>query len=115
MVLTNRKHIIALEPMDKGLSGTLLRYLMRCVLRTSSSMQFRTSKSKDMLDLARHIVNQKVGHFEPVRGPYRRHLGCASESLPSFEKVMPLRIGSPERAGRIAVKEGPHLVQIFER
>jgi hypothetical protein len=37
------------------------------------------------------------------------------ESLPSFQKVMPLRISSPERAGRIAVKEGPHLVQIFER
>jgi non-homologous end joining protein Ku len=45
VVLTNRKHIIALEPMDKGLSGTLLRYLTRCVLRTSISMQFRTSKS----------------------------------------------------------------------
>ncbi len=26
IVLTNREHIIALEPMDKGLVGTLLRY-----------------------------------------------------------------------------------------
>jgi DNA end-binding protein Ku len=26
LVLTNREHIIALEPMDKGLMGTLLRY-----------------------------------------------------------------------------------------
>jgi non-homologous end joining protein Ku len=26
VVLTNREHIIALEPMDKGLMGTLLRY-----------------------------------------------------------------------------------------
>src|SRR6201996_3103129 len=26
VVLTNREHIIALEPMDKGLVGTLLRY-----------------------------------------------------------------------------------------
>jgi len=26
VVLTNREHIIALEPLDKGLVGTLLRY-----------------------------------------------------------------------------------------
>lgn len=26
VVLTNREHIIALEPMDKGLMGTLPRY-----------------------------------------------------------------------------------------
>jgi hypothetical protein len=26
LVLTNREHIIALEPLDKGLMGTLLRY-----------------------------------------------------------------------------------------
>jgi DNA end-binding protein Ku len=26
VVLTNREHIIALEPLDKGLMGTLLRY-----------------------------------------------------------------------------------------
>jgi non-homologous end joining protein Ku len=26
VVLTNREHIIALEPLDKGLIGTLLRY-----------------------------------------------------------------------------------------
>jgi len=25
-VLTNREHIIALDPLDKGLMGTLLRY-----------------------------------------------------------------------------------------
>ena len=25
-MLTNREHIIALEPLDKGLTGTLLRY-----------------------------------------------------------------------------------------
>ncbi|MDA9512079.1 hypothetical protein XI04_03195 [Bradyrhizobium sp. CCBAU 11430] len=29
VVLTNREHIIALEPMDKGLVGTLLRYHAR--------------------------------------------------------------------------------------
>jgi DNA end-binding protein Ku len=27
VVLTTREHIIALEPLDKGLVGTLLRYL----------------------------------------------------------------------------------------
>ena len=51
VVLTSREHIIALEPLDKGLMGTLLRY----------------PYAKDMLDLARHIVNQRASTFEPEK------------------------------------------------
>jgi DNA end-binding protein Ku len=66
VVLTNREHIIALEPMDKGLMGTLLRYPyeVRSADKYFDDIQ-DVKVTKDMLDLAKHIVNQKAGHFEP--------------------------------------------------
>lgn len=66
VVLTNREHIIALEPMDKGLMGTLLRYPYEVRSADEYFDEIQDVKvTKDMLDLARHIVNQKAGHFEP--------------------------------------------------
>src|ERR1700675_4618623 len=66
VVLTNREHIIALEPMDKGLMGTLLRYPYEVRSEKEYFDDIQDVKvTKDMLDLARHIVNQKAGHFEP--------------------------------------------------
>lgn len=66
VVLTNREHIIALDPLDKGLMGTLLRYPyeVRSADEYFDDIQ-DVRVSKDMLDLARHIVNQKAGRFEP--------------------------------------------------
>ena len=66
VVLTNREHIVALEPLDKGLMGTLLRYPyeVRAAEEYFSDIQ-DVKVTKDMLDLARHIVDQKAGHFEP--------------------------------------------------
>ena len=66
VVLTNREHIIALEPFDKGLMGTLLRYPYEVRDPKEYFDDIQDVKvTKDMLDLARHIVNQKAGHFEP--------------------------------------------------
>ena len=66
VVLTNREHIIALEPMDKGLVGTLLRYPYEVRSADEYFDEIQDVKiTKDMLDLARHIVNQKSGNFEP--------------------------------------------------
>lgn len=66
VVLTNREHIIALEPLDKGLMGTLLRYPYEVRSAEEYFDDIQDVKvTKDMLDLARHIVNQKAGHFEP--------------------------------------------------
>jgi DNA end-binding protein Ku len=54
--------------MDKGLMGTLLRYPyeMRSADEYFDDIQ-DVKVTKDMLDLARHIVNQKAGHFEPAK------------------------------------------------
>src|SRR6185437_16314378 len=61
-----REHIIALEPMDKGLMGTLLRYPYEVRSADEYFDDIQDVKvTKDMLELARHIVNQKAGHFEP--------------------------------------------------
>ncbi|MGY3651967.1 non-homologous end joining protein Ku [Bradyrhizobium sp. LM4.3] len=68
MVLTNREHIIALEPMDKGLVGTLLRYPYELRSEQEYFDEIQDVKvTKDMLDLARHIVNQKAGRFDPEK------------------------------------------------
>src|SRR3954451_12414128 len=68
VVLTNREHIIALEPMDKGLVGTLLRYPYEVRSEHEYFDEIQDVKvTKDMLDLARHIVNQKAGRFEPEK------------------------------------------------
>jgi DNA end-binding protein Ku len=66
VVLTNREHIIALEPLDKGLMGTLLRYPYEVRDPAEYFDEIQDVKvTKDMLDLARHIVEQKAGRFEP--------------------------------------------------
>jgi DNA end-binding protein Ku len=68
VVLTNREHIIALEPLDKGLVGTLLRYPYEVRSEAEYFEEIQDVKvTKDMLDLAKHIVNQKSGNFEPEK------------------------------------------------
>src|SRR6202521_2211491 len=66
VVLTNREHIIALEPLDKGLMGTLLRYPYEVRSENEYFDDIQDVKvTKDMLDLAKHIVEKKSGEFEP--------------------------------------------------
>jgi DNA end-binding protein Ku len=68
VVLTNREHIIALEPLGKGLMGTLLRYPYEVRGEKEYFDDVQDVKvTKDMLDLARHIVEKKSGSFEPDR------------------------------------------------
>ncbi len=66
VVLTNREHIIALEPLGKGLMGTLLRYPYEVRSEKEYFDDIQDVKvTKDMLDLAKHIVEKKSGAFEP--------------------------------------------------
>jgi len=66
VVLTNREHIIALEPLGKGLMGTLLRYPYEVRDEKEYFDDVQDVKvTKDMLDLAKHIVEQKSAAFEP--------------------------------------------------
>ncbi|WP_407180453.1 Ku protein [Bradyrhizobium sp. STM 3562] len=66
VVLTNREHIIALEPLGKGLMGTLLRYPYEVRDEKDYFDDIQDVKvTKDMLDLAKHIVEKKSAAFEP--------------------------------------------------
>src|ERR1700761_4831884 len=66
VVLTSREHIIALEAMDRGLIGTLLRYPYEVRDPAEYFDDIQDVKvTKEMLDLARHIVEQKSGNFDP--------------------------------------------------
>src|SRR5499427_7101076 len=68
VVLTSREHIIALEPLGKGLVGTLLRYPYEVRSESEYFDEIQDVKvTKDMLDLAKHIVNQKSSNFEPEK------------------------------------------------
>src|SRR5579864_5259523 len=68
VVLTNREHIIALEPLGKGLMGTLLRYPYEVRTEKDYFDDIQDVKvTKDMLDLAKHIVERKSASFEPEK------------------------------------------------
>src|SRR2546421_4276564 len=68
VVLTSREHIIGLEPLGKGLMGTLIRYPYEVRDEKEYFDDIQDVKvTKDMLDLAKHIVNQKAADFEPER------------------------------------------------
>jgi DNA end-binding protein Ku len=66
VVLTTREHMMVLEPRGKGLVGLLLRY----PYEVRDPQEYfddipEVRISKEMLDLAKHIVASKTGHFEP--------------------------------------------------
>jgi DNA end-binding protein Ku len=68
VVLTSREHIIGLEPLDKGLMGTLIRYPYEVRDEKEYFDELQDVKlTKDMLDLAKHIVNQRTADFEPEK------------------------------------------------
>jgi DNA end-binding protein Ku len=68
VVLTTREHMIALEPRGKGLVGILLRYPYELRDPKDYFDDIPDVKiSKEMLDLAKHIVATKSGHFEPEK------------------------------------------------
>jgi DNA end-binding protein Ku len=80
IVLTNREHIIALEPLDKGLLGTLLRYPYEVRDEKEYFDDIKDVKlTKDMRDLARHIVSEKSGDFRP--GKFEDHYETALADL----------------------------------
>ena len=53
--------------MEKGLVGTLLRYPYEVRDEKEYFDEIEDVKLKDMLDLAKHIVNSKSAQFEPAK------------------------------------------------
>jgi DNA end-binding protein Ku len=68
VVLTSREHIIALEQRGKGIMGTLLRYPYEVRNEDEYFDDIPAGKvTKDMIELAKHIVQTKSGHFNPEK------------------------------------------------
>jgi Ku protein len=68
IVLTNREHIIAIEPLGKGLLGTTLRYPYELRDENEYFDDIKNPKiSKDMIELASHILDSKAAHFDPSK------------------------------------------------
>jgi DNA end-binding protein Ku len=66
IVLTNREHVIAIEPLGKGLLGTTLRYPYEVRDEDDYFDTIKSPKiSQDMIDLAVHILDSKAAHFDP--------------------------------------------------
>src|SRR4030081_2975179 len=68
IVLTNREHVIAVEPLGKGLLGTTLRYPYEMRDEDEYFDDIKSPKiSKDMVELASHILDTKAAHFDPKK------------------------------------------------
>jgi Ku protein len=68
IVLTNREHVIAIEPLGKGLLGTTLRYPYELRDEDEYFGDIKNPKiSKDMVELASHILDTKAAHFDPSK------------------------------------------------
>lgn len=68
IVFANREHIMAIEPWNKGMLGTTLRYDYE--VRDDREL-FKDLSSprvpKEMVELASHILDKKAGHFDPAK------------------------------------------------
>jgi DNA end-binding protein Ku len=97
VVLTNREHIIALEARGKGLVGMLLRYPYEIRDENEYFDEIQDVKvTKEMLDLARHIVETKSADFEP--GKFEdRYENALVELLNKKRKGEPLRMAAKPR------------------
>ena len=68
VVFTSREHIIALEARGKGLLGVTLRYPYEVRKEEEYFDDIPDEKlPKDMLDLAKHIVDSKKAEWKPER------------------------------------------------
>jgi DNA end-binding protein Ku len=102
VVLTNREHIIALEARSKGLVGMLLRYPYEIRNENEYFDDIQDVKvTKDMLDLARHIVESKSADFEP--GKFEdRYENALVELLNQKRKGEPIRAAvKPRDTGNV--------------
>lgn len=68
IVLTNREHVMAIEPLGKGLLATTLRYPYEVRDEGEYFDDIKSPKiSKDMIELAGHILDSKAAHFDPSK------------------------------------------------
>ncbi|HEU0147370.1 MAG TPA: Ku protein [Bradyrhizobium sp.] len=95
VVLAKRERVIMLQPWDKGLMGTTLRYAYE-VRDTADLFSGITDMkiAKDMLALAEHILETKAGEFEP-QNFHDRYEDAVVEMLRRKQAGMPAEVAKP--------------------
>jgi Ku protein len=102
VVLTRREHVVMLEPFEKGLLATTLRYPYEIRDVADYFEDIPDLKLPDeMMTLAAHIVDTKAGHFDPKT--FEDHYEKALvELLKSKEAGRPVEtVGEEEAAPRV--------------
>jgi DNA end-binding protein Ku len=96
IVLTNREHIIAIEPWGKGLLGITLRYPYEVRDEDDYFDDIKNPKiSKDMVELASHILDSKAAHFDPSK--FKDEYETALKSLVKRKAAgKPVKSAEPE-------------------
>jgi DNA end-binding protein Ku len=68
IVMANREHVIALEPMGKGMLGTTLRFPYEVRDADAYFRDIATPRvTRDMVSLAEHILATKESKFDPSK------------------------------------------------
>ncbi len=100
IVLTNREHIIAIEPLGKGLLGTTLRYPYELRDEDEYFDEIKSPKiSKDMVELAGHILDTKAAHFDPSK--FKDEYESALKTLVKRKAAgKPVKAAEPGKAGQ---------------
>jgi DNA end-binding protein Ku len=102
VVLTRREHVVLLEPFEKGLLATTLRYAYEVRDQKDYFEDIPDLKlPAEMRKLAAHIVDTKASHFDPKT--FEDHYETALVSLlKSKQAGLPLTtIGEEEKAPRV--------------
>jgi len=100
VVFTSREHMIALEARGKGMMGITLRYPNEIRKEGEYFEDIPDEKiSKDMLDLATHIVESKTGNFEPEKfeDEYEEALKELLKKKQAGEKIEPPKEHAPAK------------------
>jgi DNA end-binding protein Ku len=124
IVLANREHVMAIEPLGKGLLGTTLRYPYELRDEDDYFDDIKSPKiSKDMVELASHILDTKAAHFDPgkFKDEYENALRALVRRKASGKPVkVAEREEKPDNVislmdalkqslkGKSAAKRGPH-------
>jgi DNA end-binding protein Ku len=102
IVIAHREHLVALEPLAKSILATTLRYDYEMRDEDQVFKDIATPKiSKDMVQLAGHILDTMAAHFEPgkVKDRYEIALRKLVERKAAGKKIAPA--APPARADNV--------------
>jgi DNA end-binding protein Ku len=102
IVMTNREHVIAIEPFDKGMLATTLRYPYEIHDAADYFRDIPTPRvTRDMVKLAEHILATKAGKFNPsnFKDEYETALKALVKRKAAGKAIKPVE--QPAREGNV--------------